>query len=90
MFEGFSGRDALGRIDRQHLIDQIFGLRRYRIPFRRRILSQKLMALQLKKKRKKQSNSFKVGASTHVVSSGFDLCVQPVLVLIPERRVANQ
>ena len=54
MFEGFSGRDALGRIDRQHLIDQIFGLRRYRIPFRRRILSQKLMELQLKKKETKQ------------------------------------
>ena len=38
VFEGFGGRDALGGVDSQHLIDQIFGVRCHRVPFRRRIL----------------------------------------------------
>ena len=41
VFEGFGGRDALGGVDSQHLIDQIFGVRCHRVPFRRRILIKK-------------------------------------------------
>ena len=39
MFQGFGGRDALGGVDRQHLIDQIFGFGRHRIPLRWRVLN---------------------------------------------------
>jgi hypothetical protein len=34
VFKGFGGRDALGRIDSQHLIDEIFGFWCHRVPFR--------------------------------------------------------
>jgi hypothetical protein len=34
VFKGFGGRDALGRVDSQHLIDEIFGFWCHRVPFR--------------------------------------------------------
>lgn len=32
VFEGLRGSDAFARIDCQHLVDQIFGLRSYSVP----------------------------------------------------------
>ena len=62
VFERLVRLDPLGRVDRQHLIDEVLGLGRHRVPLGRRV----------------------------VVGAGLDLRVQPVLVLVPEGRVAHE
>lgn len=35
MLQGLMGRDALGRVDGQHLVDEVFGFRSNGVPLRR-------------------------------------------------------
>lgn len=41
MFERLGSCDAFGRVDGQHLIDEIFGFRSHRVPLRGRKLGSK-------------------------------------------------
>lgn len=38
VLQRLGGGDALERVHRQHLVDEVLGLRRHRVPFGRRIL----------------------------------------------------
>lgn len=82
MLEGLGGGDPLCRIHGQHLVDQVLGLRRHRVPLGRWILQRaQIMTRKLRRIKK---------GETHVIGTSFDLSVQPMLVLVPERRVAHQ
>lgn len=84
VLECLGGGDALRRVHRQHLVDQVLCFRRDRVPLGRRVLRGNRIQFKCGK------TVFFYLRGTHVVRSGLYLCVQPVLVLIPERRVTDQ
>lgn len=82
MLEGLSGSNPLERIDGQHLVDEALRLRCDGVPFGRWILEEKIGRYM---KEEKEDLLW-----THVICSSLDLGVQPMLVLVPERRIADQ
>ena len=76
MLKRLLGGDALSRIHCQHAIDQRLRFGRYCVPFGRGIL------------KKQVSKCF--FAFSYIVSAGFDLRVESVLILVPERRIADE
>lgn len=94
------GSDSLGRVDSKHLVDQIFSLRGHGVPLRGRELKrirshafphthiQPMSDTMPDLKPQRWEEQRQRGA--HVVRAGFDLLVEFVLVLVPERRVSNQ
>lgn len=95
VLESLLGCDSLGRVDRQHLVDEILCFRSHRVPLgggklkpqhthtHTDVPTQRMSHINVLNKRWG-------GGQAHVVRSGFDLLVEFVLVLIPERGVSNQ
>lgn len=90
VFQSLLGRDSFGWVDGQHLVDQVFGLRSHRVP---------LWGGKLQDGNEQHILWVTVGEvgggrcgerQAHIVRSSFDLLVEFVLVLVPERRVSNQ
>ena len=86
VLEGLVRLDPLLRVDRQHLVDEVLGLGRHGVPLGGRVLKKTFCCFHLI-----IFIHFRcVKRETHVVGSGLDLRVQPVLVLVPEGRVAHE
>lgn len=99
VLQSLLGSDSFGWVDSQHLVDEIFSLRSHRVP----LWGGKLKSIHTHTCPHNMSNIFsgikwekwRVGDNkqqrqAHIVRSSFDLLVEFVLVLVPERRVSNQ
>lgn len=102
VLQGLMGRDALGRVDGQHLVDEVFGFRSNGVPLRGWELQKEVgHRARLKPlpwgrahgeegKPRVWRSPPSTPAPTHIIGPSLDLLVQLVLVLIPERWVAHQ
>ena len=88
MLERLVRTDSFRGIHRQHLVNEIFGLWRHSIPLWGRVLKKNgffvclLYRIFLP--------AFKIVLLTYIISSRFDLSIQPMLVLVPKWRVSHQ
>lgn len=81
MLQCFKGGDSLVWVHSQHLVDEVFGLWCDCVPLGLWILLEKGANVTTLLKNQK---------STYVIRPGLDLCVQFVLILVPEGRIADE